>query len=137
MKCSNCGCEEFYSADLYQPIDSCECRLRGPIVIDRYKIDAYICKKCGKIELYSTDFVNEKIRIEEEKKAKEEEERKQKEKLQALLDKKSELINFINDENNTVKAVNEAKVELEKIEYEIEIETGERDKDGLKRVRFY
>ena len=133
MKCSNCGCEEFYTGDLNHRTG---CDLNGKLVIQVYKIDAYICKKCGKIELYSTDFVNKKIKIEEEKKAKEEEERKKKEKLQALLDKKNELINFINDENNTVKAVNEAKAELEKIEYEIEIETGERTKDGSKRVRF-
>ena len=90
-----------------------------PIEINGKPIAAYICKNCGRVELYGVESLATYKAV--ELKAKQDAEAKvAREKRKIVLEeRKKELKKIIADDNNTVKAVNSAKYELEKIEKEL------------------
>jgi len=116
-KCSHCGCLDVYDlhTERYQNVwqhdygaDS------SPMFPD---LCAYVCRKCKHIDWYVTDAA---IEAQEKRKKEIIENEKQIEDFYKEREKLSEQINrlrkIISDENQTVKAVNEAKAELEEKE---------------------
>lgn len=120
MKCPNCGCNDFYVGNLRT---GCGCTEGGAweaIEFNGRPAAAYLCKKCGRIELYCPESVSD-IQKKEQETAKKEAERLAKEnRIAALKKEKEELEAIVNDENQTVKEYKKAKARLEKINEEIE-----------------
>lgn len=137
MKCSQCGCTEFTKRSLCFNVDTCcsdgggvhdantviigSCNTSKDNISYGYKhstgmpLEAYICTKCGHVELQCSEFIEAPIRA---KKAAEELERKKnelKDKLINSLNRLKELKRIIDDENKTVKEVNLAKQEKENL----------------------
>ena len=120
MKCPNCGCEIFYE----RKITTNGCCTEGgawqPIIIGSFEMKGFICKKCGRVEIYCPEAPEAFEEQEEaEKKAIKAAKEKQN-RINALVSKRDELLKIVSDENQTVKAVREAKSELEKIDRELE-----------------
>lgn len=119
MKCPNCGCEDFYIDRLRTGSGCVEGGAWEPIEINGCQVVTYLCKKCGRVELYGPDSLakyqaQEKERIEKEQKQLEAEKRKSN-----LLKEKARLEAIAEDENQTVKAVRKANERLEKINEEL------------------
>lgn len=51
MKCPNCGCEEFYSTTLMTDCNAVDGGCLN-IMINGELVEAKVCKKCGKVELF-------------------------------------------------------------------------------------
>ena len=121
MKCPNCGCKDFY-ADYLRT--GCGCTEGGAweaIEFNGKPVTAYLCKKCGRIELYNPEAVLA-IQKKEQEAAKKEAERIAEEKRIEALKKEIEgLEAIVNDENQTVKEYKKAKARLEKIKKEIKV----------------
>ena len=124
MKCPNCGCEDFYVDQLRT---GCGCTEGGAweaIEVNRCPVVAYLCKKCGRIELYGPESLA-RYQAQDQERAKKEAEKLAKEKRTAfLLKEKERLEKIVNDENQTVKAVRNAKNRLEAIYKELNIKDG-------------
>ena len=119
MKCPNCGCEDFYVDQLRTGCGCSEGGAYEPIEVNGCPVVAYLCKKCGRIELYGPESLA-RYQAQEQKKAEEESEKISKEKRKAsLLKEQAELEIIVNDENQTVKAVRQAAIRLEKINEEL------------------
>lgn len=102
IKCSNCSGTEFMHTSI------------GEILEGHFNVNAYACKNCGHIELFDPklDLYAKQERAEyEERKMREEAERKNREEVRQKRIK--ELQEIINNEDMTVRQVNEAKKELE------------------------
>ena len=103
IKCSNCSGTDFKPTSI------------GEILATEgsFHVNAYACQKCGHIELFNPelDLYAEQKRLEyAENKRKEETERKEKE--EARRKRIKVLQEIINNEDMTVRQVNEAKKEL-------------------------
>ena len=119
MKCPNCGNEEFYSISFTTGGGCVEGGAWEPIEASGVPVEAYLCKKCGRIELYGTNAL-EAIKAREEEKAKQEAEKMAVEKRKdALLKEKEKLEAIVRDENQSVKAVREAQERLKEINKEL------------------
>lgn len=110
MKCSQCAKSSFTSITI---LDNDGNRVTNDV-------RAFSCDRCGHIEGFTktssvVEEYDEKVRIAEEN-------RKSKEKLysekknQEYTLKRNQLLDIINDENQTVKNVNAAKNELDKLD---------------------
>ena len=122
MKCPNCGCADFCVSTLRTGPCCAEGGAWEPIEFNGRKIVAYLCKKCGRIELFSPESVVD-IQEKEQEEAKKEAERIAEEKrMAALIKEKEQLEAIVNDENQTVKEYKKAKNRLEKINKEIKTE---------------
>lgn len=129
IKCPNCGCEEFYS-DLVKTNGSCiEGGAWQPIEINRKPITAYVCKKCGRIELYSLEALDAFKEAEKKRKKAEEEAVSRENRIQSLEKEISRLKAIISNDNNTVKSVNSAKKRLPEAERELTILKSQRNKE--------
>ena len=119
MKCPNCGCQDFYDLTLFTDKNYFDGGGGEVYLSGQFKLHAYLCKKCGKVELYSPDGLFG-IKAQEKKHAEEEAARFAAEKRKEfLLKEKERLEAFIKDENQTVKAVNQAKEDLDKVRSEL------------------
>ena len=119
MKCPNCGCKDFYETTLRTGPNCTEGGAWEAIEVSGVPVEAYICKKCGRIELYGLK-AKFAIEAQEQEHAKKEEEKAKAENRKAfLLKEKERLEALIKDENQTVRAVNQAKEELEKVRSEL------------------
>lgn len=100
IKCSNCGRNEFKPTTI-----GFICATEG-----EFHVNAYACQSCGHIELFAPELDLYAKQLKEEK----EEKRKQEElQLKQEEDKRQqrirELTEIINNENSTIRQVNEAK----------------------------
>lgn len=119
MKCPNCGCEDFYAVSFATGPGCVEGGAWEQIEANRIPVEAYLCKKCGRIELYGTKTLKA-IKAGEEEKAKQEAEELAKAKRkEALLKEKEKLEAIVRDENQTVKTVREAEERLKEISKEL------------------
>ena len=119
MKCPNCGYEDFYAISFATGPGCVEGGAWEPIEVSGVPVEAYLCKKCGRIELYGTKALKV-IKAGEEEKAKHEAEKLAKEKrTKDLLREKEKLEAIIKDENQTVKAVREAEERLKEVNKEL------------------
>lgn len=120
MKCSNCGCEEFFEKPLMTGSGCTEGGAWQPIEINGRPVIGYICKKCGHIEFFSPKAL-EAFKKSEAKEAKERYLLKEKsEKIASLKSEFEEARKIANDENQTVKASNDAKARMAEIKKELE-----------------
>ena len=106
IKCANCNATEFEPTQIGW-INACE---------GSFTVNAYACKNCGHIELFDPklDMYAKQLREEKEVQRKREElERKKKEEVRQQRIK--ELNEIINNEDSTVRQVNEARKELEQL----------------------
>ncbi len=118
MKCPNCGSQDFYSLNLENDQNYLEGG-GGEVRISGFKLHAYLCKKCGRIELYSTEGLSG-IKAQEQKRIEEEAAKEAKEKRKSFLLKEVERLQaIIEDENQTVRAVKQAEEEIEKARKEL------------------
>ncbi|MBR0189618.1 MAG: hypothetical protein IJQ23_04465 [Clostridia bacterium] len=104
IKCSNCSGTDFKPTSI------------GEILATEgsFHVNAYACQKCGHIELFNPEldlYAGQKRLEYADNKRKEETERKEKE--EARQKRIKELQEIINNEDMTVRQVNEAKKELE------------------------
>ena len=116
MKCPNCGCANFYESTLRT---GCGCTEGGawePIELNGRPVVAYLCKKCGRVELYAPDALADILKKEEETKRKQEEEILKEKAIKELRARREELLLIVRDENRTVKEVNAARNEIASIE---------------------
>jgi hypothetical protein len=106
MKCTQCGSKKFKSID----------------VLDRsgdkiMNVDAHVCLHCGHVEWFVGESrlaqLNKQIIDNIEKEKTIEAQRLMK---KEMLDKRARLLEIINDENQSVKSVNAAQAEVEKID---------------------
>ena len=106
IKCQNCGSTEFEPTRIGW-INACE---------GSFTVNAYACQNCGHIELFEPelDLYAKHLREEiEAQRQQEEAERRKKE--EARQQRIKELHEIINNEDSTVRQVNEAKKELEQL----------------------
>lgn len=121
LKCLSCGCErEFVDIKLAEVLILSDCGNYSQTV------KAYACTECGFVQLYDKEQVNKRLK---EMKNEEEFSKKLEEynnKISALQEeiKKTQVI--IEDENQTVKTVREAKDRLVKLKNELEWLKGNR-----------
>ncbi len=109
--CTACGSNELKPIPI---LFSNVCRTEGEV---RQTVDSFYCVKCGHVELYArTAEVDKHLKQEAKQKAAEDESRAREEEIRSLESKIAELRNIIADENQTVKAVKEAKSELNSAE---------------------
>ena len=113
-KCTACGSTELFPFDLVN---------LGDVIVEgnpRFQYESFACKNCGHIELYADSTAVEKywsdLKAKEEKAARISELENE---LAELKKRKVELHSIINDENQTVKAVNQAKQDIVHIDNEI------------------
>lgn len=104
IKCQICGGTDFKPTTI------------GTILLTHgnFHVNAYACQNCGHMELFQPglDMYAKQLREEKEmQRKKEEEERKEKE--MARQQRIKELNAIINNEDSTIRQVNEAKKELE------------------------
>lgn len=125
MKCPNCGCSDFYEDILRTGMGCTEGGSGVPITVYGQPVTAYLCKKCGRIELYGEESLKA-IKKSEALIAKRENERIAAERRrEALLKEKETLEAIVNDENQTVKVVKQATKRLEEIKKELGSKTFE------------
>lgn len=109
--CTACGSNELKPIPI---LFSNVCRTEGEV---RQTVDSFYCVKCGHVELYArTAEVDKCQKQEARQKAAEDESRAREEEIRNLESRISELKNIITDENQTVKAVKEAKNEMSSTE---------------------
>ena len=106
IKCQNCGATEFQPTQIGW-INACE---------GSFTVNAYACQNCGHIELFAPelDLYAKQLREEREaqRRQQELESIKKEEQRQQRI---KELCEIINNEDSTVRQVNEAKKELEQL----------------------
>ena len=119
MKCPNCGCEDFYVDQLKTGGCCTEGGAWEPIEVNGCPVVVYLCKKCGRIELYGPDSLAKHIEQDQEKAKKEAEKIANEKRKAALLKEKEELEAIVNDENQTVKTVRKATERLQRINEEL------------------
>ena len=108
MKCTNCGNETFFETKI---LDNHVLATEGYVA---QTVRSYACLQCGHIELFVSQNDIDAYNEEQAKKKKEQDE---KNKLAVEIENQEkniiELRKLINDENQTVKTVKEAKANLE------------------------
>ena len=112
MKCPNCGCTDFENYS----IGHSEC-VEGRFISS---VDAFVCANCGRVELYAKqDILNQKRAQSQKQKEVDDECARIDAQIAAKKKELAELNSIVNDENQTVKAVKEAKERLIQVQNEI------------------
>ena len=119
IKCTNCGKSNFSIFCFSFKTGCCEC-IGTEHEAYNENIEPYACEECGRIELFSNksnqQTLYEEAQFEKEKlehASKTEQIKKEKSSLEKQI---NELKKLVNDDNQTVKVVNEAKQQLDKLE---------------------
>lgn len=112
MKCDNCGNTNFYKVNIID--DQCT---EGHVY---QRVDAFACDNCGLIKLFvpSQALQNHHEQLKKQELLKQEKEKFEKEKLE-LEERIRTLQIIIDDENQTVKTVKQAKEEQTLIQNEL------------------
>ena len=106
IKCQNCGATDFEPTQIGW-INACE---------GSFTVNAYACKHCGHIELFDPKLdIYAKQLCEEREAQRRQEESERRKKEEARQQRIKELHEIINNEDCTVRQVNQAKEELEKL----------------------
>lgn len=119
MKCPNCGCADFYESTLTTGFGCTEGGSLVPIILFEGSIKGYICKNCGRVELFSPTGLENCLKRETEEKKRVEFESSKQERIQALKKEIEQLKIITKDENQTVKVVKEAERRLMEAENEL------------------
>lgn len=108
MKCVNCGGTEFFETKI---LNDQVLKTEGYV---EQTVQAFACLKCGRVQLYVPQkTIDEYLTREQEKKAKEIEMHELEQAITAAVERIRALEAVIEDEEQTVKTVNEAKAELQ------------------------
>jgi len=132
-KCTACGSTDLSSVDMIN--------LLG-IILEcgrpREMPESYACNVCGHIDMYAKDETLNRFRAEKTAKAERDAEA---EKIRMRLDelnaKRKELEAIISDENQTVKAVKQAEIDLSNVRREINDAERALNSLGPKRVGMF
>jgi len=112
MKCTNCGSHELVRCGI--PSEG------GGELVSVRNAETYACKQCRHVEFFLLETEIQAIAVREKKQADYEDQVKQYEQKKAALQKQiDELRRVVSDENQTVKAVNEAKEKVMQLENEL------------------
>jgi len=116
MKCTNCGGTELAPCEIRTSGMGSECHVTGNVS----NTITYYCKKCRHVEFFLSEAEIQSIALHEKKDADDKEQIRQYEEKKAALQKEfEELQRIISDENQTVKAVNDAKSKIADVDYEL------------------
>lgn len=118
MKCPNCGKTDFEQMPLYD----ISFATRGQA---EQLVDSYVCMNCGRVELFMPqELIDRRIQQKRQEAERQKAEAERKREGKRLRDRMQELEKFLQDENNTLKQLKEAKKELDEIKTKLGIPLG-------------
>lgn len=121
MKCPNCGGQIFYEREITTNGNCTEGGAWQPILLGSFQMMGFICKNCGRVEIYCPGSPESFKKQEAAQKKAAEEEQTRQQRVEELNNRKKVLNAIVSDENQTVKAVREAKEELVRIDEELKV----------------